>query len=56
MKNLEPIINDAFENRSAISPVNCTSEIRGAIDETIAALNDGKTRVSEKSDGECKVN
>ena len=56
MKNLEPIINDAFENRSAISPTNCTPEIRDAIDETIAALNDGKTRVSEKSDGEWKVN
>lgn len=56
MKNLESIINNAFDNRSEISPSNCPSEVRSAIDDTISALNDGTIRVAEKKNCQWNVN
>ena len=56
MSNLELTINNAFENRASINPGNCPTEVRQAVDETIAALNDGKTRVAEKSQDRWVVN
>ena len=56
MSNLESTINDAFDHRSTISPNNCSAGVREAIDETLAALNDGKIRVAEKLNGQWHVN
>ncbi len=56
MLNLESTINAAFDERTTISPGNCPAEILAAINETIAALNDGKVRVAEKSNGNWQVN
>ncbi|MYI88793.1 MAG: 2,3,4,5-tetrahydropyridine-2,6-dicarboxylate N-succinyltransferase, partial [Gammaproteobacteria bacterium] len=56
MSNLESTINDAFDHRSTISPNNCSADVREAIDETLAALNDGKIRVAEKLNGQWHVN
>ncbi len=56
MSILESTINDAFEHRSSISPDSCSADIREAIDETVAALNDGKIRVAEKQNGSWQVN
>ncbi len=56
MNNLESTINAAFNHRSTISPNNCSTDVREAIDETLAALNDGKTRVAEKLNGQWHVN
>ncbi len=56
MSQLESTINDAFDNRSQISPGNCAGEIQQAVDETIAALNDGTIRVAEKRDDHWHVN
>ncbi len=49
MKN---VIEQAWENRSAINPGNATRELRGAVDEVIAGLDAGRLRVAEKSAGQ----
>ncbi len=56
MSQLETIINDAFENRSEITPANATPEVRSAIEEAINMLDNGSARVAEKKDGEWVVN
>ncbi len=56
MSNLENIINDAFENRSEISPATVKAEIRSAVEEAINLLDSGKARVAEKTSGEWVVN
>jgi len=56
MSNLENLINNAFENRSEISPATVSTKIRTAVDEAINMLDAGKARVAEKIDGEWVVN
>ncbi len=56
MSDLENIINNAFENRSEISPATVSSDVRGAIESAISMLDSGKQRVAEKTDGEWVVN
>jgi 2,3,4,5-tetrahydropyridine-2-carboxylate N-succinyltransferase len=56
MSNLEKIINDAFENRSDISPATVSVEIRSAVEDAINLLDSGKGRVAEKIKGEWVVN
>jgi len=51
MTHLENIINDAFENRSEISPTSVAAEIRDAVEEAIGLLDCGQARVAEKVDG-----
>lgn len=56
MSNLENIINDAFENRSEISPATVSAEIRAAVEQAINLLDSGKARVAEKTGAEWMVN
>jgi len=56
MNDLQSTINDAFDNRAAISPSQCAPEVRHAVETTIARLNDGKIRVAEKVAGHWVVN
>ncbi|MBC7803573.1 MAG: 2,3,4,5-tetrahydropyridine-2,6-dicarboxylate N-succinyltransferase, partial [Candidatus Parcubacteria bacterium] len=48
MKN---IIEEAWENRSALSPASASRPLREAVEEVIAGLDAGKLRVAEKFDG-----
>jgi len=56
MSNIEAIINEHFENRSALSPDTADKEIKDAVAEAIAEINNGQLRVAEKKDGEWVVN
>lgn len=56
MTHLENIINDAFENRSEISPTSVAAEVRDAVEETIGLLDCGQARVAEKIAGDWVVN
>lgn len=51
MKNLQFLIDAAFDDRANLSPKNASSELITAIDETMQLLNTGKARVAEKIDG-----
>lgn len=48
MQSLQKTIENAFDNRTTLSPQNTPSDIRNAIQETIHLLDSGKIRVSEK--------
>jgi 2,3,4,5-tetrahydropyridine-2-carboxylate N-succinyltransferase len=56
MKNLQPIIEEAFEKRAAITPAKASKKLRDAIGKAIAALDAGEMRVAEKRDGKWTVN
>ena len=56
MHALQPIIDDAFENRASLSPASAPAEIRNAVEEVIAGLDAGTLRVAEKKDGQWVVN
>ena len=56
MHALQPIIDDAFENRASLSPASAPAEIRNAVEEVIAGLDSGTLRVAEKKDGQWVVN
>ncbi len=56
MSQLETIINDAFENRSDISPTNVSEPIRSAVEQALVMLDSGEARVAEKSGGDWVVN
>jgi 2,3,4,5-tetrahydropyridine-2-carboxylate N-succinyltransferase len=45
---MNKIIEEAWENRSALNPANAPKELRGAVEEVIAGLDAGKLRVAEK--------
>ena len=47
----QKVIEQAWEDRSAIDPATASKEIREAVDRTIQALDDGSLRVAEKIDG-----
>ncbi|MBX2849867.1 MAG: 2,3,4,5-tetrahydropyridine-2,6-dicarboxylate N-succinyltransferase [Acidiferrobacterales bacterium] len=53
---LQSIIEDAFENRSNISPSTVDTPIKNAILEAIEMLDNGSARVAEKVDDEWVVN
>jgi 2,3,4,5-tetrahydropyridine-2-carboxylate N-succinyltransferase len=46
--NLEATINEAWENRAALSPGNAPGAVRGAVDNVLARLDAGELRVAEK--------
>ena len=52
MADLNTVIEQAFENRTSISPKSASAEVREAVAETIAQLDSGAIRVSEKSGSE----
>ena len=49
---MKSIIDDAWENRTSISPASAPRELRDAVEIVIAGLDSGKLRVAEKSGGE----
>jgi 2,3,4,5-tetrahydropyridine-2-carboxylate N-succinyltransferase len=49
MADLKTVIEQAFHNRSSLSPKTASVEAREAVAETIAQLDSGAVRVSEKS-------
>ena len=55
MKDLEKIINDAFDNRDSVS-LSTTGPIRDSVNSTLEKLDSGSLRVCEKIDGEWIVN
>lgn len=54
--DLQPVIEEAFENRASINSKTVTPQLRKAIDEVIAALDAGEIRVAEKKDGDWVTN
>ena len=50
------IIENAFDNRAAISAASVDASVRDAINDVIAGLDDGSLRVAEKIDGEWVTN
>jgi len=55
MSELETIINEAFENKDAVS-TNTSGSIRDAVNLTLEKLDSGELRVCEKNDGQWIVN
>ena len=53
--NLEAIINEAHEQRAAISPTSAPPEVRAAVEQTIEQLDAGALRVAEKRSGKWVV-
>ena len=51
MQHLQAIIEQAFEDRAAITPNTVSAPIRQAVMDTIALLDSGKLRVAEKIAG-----
>lgn len=51
MSTLQSIIEEAFEDRSEITPSNVSSEVKNAINETIEGLNHGVHRVASRIEG-----
>jgi 2,3,4,5-tetrahydropyridine-2,6-dicarboxylate N-succinyltransferase len=55
MSELQTIIEQAFEDRMNITPASVSSEVKQAVLDALAALNDGSARVAEKIAGEWVV-
>ena len=55
-ETLEAIIDEAFENRSTLSPERADKATIEAIHEALQLLDSGQQRVAEKRDGEWVVN
>lgn len=56
MTDLSTVIDAAWERRSELSPRSADKELRDAVEQAIAGLDDGTLRVAEKTDGEWRVN
>ena len=56
MKDLEAVIERAFESRGELSPSSAPADVREAVEETLNLLDTGELRVAEKRDGEWHVN
>jgi 2,3,4,5-tetrahydropyridine-2-carboxylate N-succinyltransferase len=52
MQELQTLIENAFENRATLSPLNVAPELKTAILHVLDLLDTGKKRVAEKIDGE----
>ena len=55
MTELQKIIEDAFEARMSITPATVSTEIKNAVLDSLAMLNNGSARVAEKIAGEWVV-
>jgi 2,3,4,5-tetrahydropyridine-2-carboxylate N-succinyltransferase len=56
MSNLQTIIEQAFENRADFSPSSAPADVRDAVNQVLAGLDNGSLRVAEKTSGEWVVN
>ncbi len=52
MSDLQAVIDEAWENRTALSPSSAPAPVRAAVEEVVAGLDAGTLRVSEKKDGD----
>ena len=55
MSQLSSIIEQAFEDRANFTAADCPSEVRQAVEEALAGLDNGTLRVAEKIDGQLVV-
>lgn len=53
---LQQLIDNAWEQRTELSPASAPAEIRRAVEHVIAELDAGRLRVAEKRDGNWHVN
>ncbi|UYZ68014.1 2,3,4,5-tetrahydropyridine-2,6-dicarboxylate N-succinyltransferase [Moraxella bovis] len=53
--SLQNIIETAFDNRANFGATDCPSDVRSAVNEVLAGLDNGSLRVAEKIDGEWVV-
>jgi 2,3,4,5-tetrahydropyridine-2-carboxylate N-succinyltransferase len=51
MSDLQPIIDSAWESRSALAPGNAPAAVREAVAQVIAELDAGRLRVAERVNG-----
>ena len=56
MKDLEKVINEAFEQRANLSSKKAPVKVKTAVQKALALLDAGKARVAEKRDGQWVVN
>jgi len=56
MNSAEKIINNYFEIRAGLTAASAGTDLKKAVDETLAGLDSGRMRVAEKEDNEWKVN
>jgi 2,3,4,5-tetrahydropyridine-2-carboxylate N-succinyltransferase len=56
MQQIKNIVEEGFENRLAITPVNAPRELKEAVAECIETLDSGRLRIAEKKAGEWVVN
>lgn len=54
--SLEQIIEQAFEKRAEYSPTTMPQDVKDAVNDVLAQLDNGSLRVAEKKDGEWVVN
>ncbi len=52
MEKLQPVIEQAFENRASLTPQSAPPEVRDAVAAVLAELDAGRLRVAEKRGGE----
>jgi len=52
MNSLQPLIEDAWENRQVITLANATSHLREAVEAVLEHLDSGQLRVCEKIEGQ----
>src|SRR3954462_4313429 len=51
MKDVQKIIDQAWEERAALTPASSSASVRNAVERVIAGLDTGALRVCEKIDG-----
>lgn len=56
MQDLEQTINNAFDQITSFSPANTPEDIRAAVEQTLALLDQGEIRVAEPAAGDWQVN
>ncbi len=56
MSEIQSIIEAAFERRADITPKNADNDVRNAVNEALAMLDNGTARVAEKLNGDWVVN
>ncbi|OUR87616.1 2,3,4,5-tetrahydropyridine-2,6-dicarboxylate N-succinyltransferase, partial [Cycloclasticus sp. 44_32_T64] len=56
MQNLENTINNAFENRADFDSKTVSTNIRSAVEQSLALLDSGEGRVAEKKGDDWVVN
>lgn len=56
MSDIQNLIEAAFEERANFTPTNAPADVRAAVNDVLAMLDNGSARVAEKIDGDWVVN